>query len=166
MRPRSAARQPGFTLIEILVVIVMIGVLLGIAAPSFRTYTANQRVKSVSFDIYSSLAFARSEAIKRRQAVTVAPVSSADWATGWRVTTPDPANPSNTLTLRSQDPPEGVVISGSASVIYRQDGRMASASFGVLVKPGISDASISNRCIRVDIAGMPKSTTTTESTCT
>ena len=74
--------QRGFTLIEVLIVIVMIGVLLAIAAPSFVTFTASQRVKTASFDLYAALTFARSEAIKRRQAVTVAPAAGTDWATG------------------------------------------------------------------------------------
>lgn len=172
-RPRTA-RQVGFTLIELLIVIALMGVLLTLAAPSFRTYSAGQRVKSASFDLYSSFVFARGEAIKRRQTVTVGSLSGTNWGQGWYVffgaapAIPCPqdgsAPPPNVL--RCQDPPVGVVVTGSASVDYRQDGRLSSAgNVGILVRPDVSDGSLRNRCIRIDLAGLPKSTTTTGTTC-
>jgi type IV fimbrial biogenesis protein FimT len=157
-RPRTA-RQDGFTLIELLIVIALMGVLLTLAAPSFRTYSAGQRVKTASFDLYASFIFARSEAIKRRQAVSVTPQTPGDWGTGWRVV-------AGADTLRTQDPPVGVVLTGSASVDYRQDGRLSSAgNVGILVRPDVSDSSLRNRCIRIDLAGLPKSTEMTGTTC-
>jgi len=167
MERRRAIRQLGFTLVEALVVIAMIGVLLGLAAPSFVTYTATQKVKTASFDLYAAMVFARSEAIKRKQLVTVAP-NGGDWAAGWTVKTPDPAvvpiDPAITITLRTQDPLSGVVISSVAtSVVYRLNGRLNGGTVGVLIAPQKADASISNRCIRVDLTGLPK--TTTSGTC-
>lgn len=160
-RPRTAP-QGGFTLIELLIVIALMGVLLTLAAPSFRNYAAGQRVKTASFDLYSSLILARSEAIKRRQAVSVSPQTPGDWGSGWRVV-------AGTETLRTQDPPVGVVVTGSASVDYRQDGRLSSAgNVGILVKPDITagnDPLLKNRCIRIDLAGLPKSTEMTGTTC-
>jgi len=162
MTPRSANRQQGFTLIEALIVIVMIGVLLALAAPSFITYTASQKVKTASFDIYATLAFARSEAIKRRQPVTVAP-NGGDWATGWTVNT---VVGGVDTTLRSQDALTGVLMSGATSVVYRLDGRLVSGStVGVLIQPQTAAASIPNRCIRVDLSGLPKSTNISDTSC-
>ena len=152
-------RQHGFTLIETLIVVVMIGILLAMAAPSFVNFIASQRVKTASFDLYAALTFARSEAIKRRQPVTVAPASGNDWASGWTVSV-------GGTTLRSQDAVSGVVFTGATAVVYRLDGRLTSASaLGVLVKPGSVNATVSNRCIRIDLTGLPKSTTTSGSTC-
>ena len=157
--------QQGFTLIEALIVIAMIGVMLALAAPSFVTFTASQRVKTASFDLYATLAFARSEAIKRRQPVTVAPVGG-DWTTGWTVNT---VVGGVDTTLRSQDALLGVLITipgGATSVVYRLDGRLTSASaIGVLIQPQTANASIPNRCIRVDLTGLPKSTNITDTTC-
>lgn len=159
MRARRAHRQRGMTIIEVLLVIVIIGIFLGIAGPSFRSFTAGQRVKTVSFDFYATLVFARSEAIKRRQPVTIAPVSPNDWTTGWTVTVGSTA-------LRTQDALTGVSMSGAPSVVYRQDGRLTSASaIGVLIQPATADATIANRCIRVDLTGLPKSTSTSGTTC-
>lgn len=152
--------ERGFTLIEALVVIALIAVLLGVAAPSFVTFTASQRVKTASFDLYAALTFARSEAIKRRQAVTVAPASGTDWATGWTVSV-------GGTTLRRQDALSGVAFSGANAVVYRLDGRLTSAAsaLGVLIQPATSDASVKNRCIRIDLTGLPKSSTISGTTC-
>ena len=73
-----AAFERGFTIIEIMVVIAIMGVLLTIAAPSFVTFTATQKVKTASFDLYAAMMFARSEAIKRKVNVTVS-AAGGDW---------------------------------------------------------------------------------------
>lgn len=160
MKEMRADRQQGFTLIEVLMVIVIIGVFMALAAPSFRSYTASQRVKTASFDLYATLVFARSEAIKRRQTVTVA-ANGGNWATGWTVTVTGITDP-----LRTQDTLTGITTSGASSVVYRLDGRLSSGSAaGVLIQPETADASISNRCIRIDLTGLPKTTTTTGTTC-
>lgn len=46
--------QGGFTLIEVLVVAVMIGILSAIAAPGWISFTNNQRVRTSQSQIYSS----------------------------------------------------------------------------------------------------------------
>ena len=163
MTPQHSFRQQGFTLIEALIVVAIVGVFLSLAAPSFVTFTASQRVKTASFDLYAALTFARSEAIKRRKLVTVAPVS-ADWNQGWTVSTDVGGTQT---TLRSQDPLSAVRISSaSASVVYRLDGRISSGStVGVLIRPATDDPAIQNRCIRVDLTGLPKSTSISSTTC-
>ncbi len=162
MTRQGTRRQQGFTLIEVLIVIVIMGIMLTIAVPSFRSFTANQRVKTASFEFYAALSFARSEAIKRRASVTVTPVSG-NWANGWTVSAPIGGTPT---TLRSQDSLSGVLMTGASSVAYRQDGRLVSgSSIGVLIQPETAGTGISNRCIRVDLTGAPKSTTTSSSTC-
>jgi len=160
MKPRGPNRQQGFTIIEVLTVLIMIGVLAALAAPSFVTFSASQKVKTASFDVYASLVFARSEAIKRRQLVTVAP-NGGDWATGWTVKAAGIVDP-----LRSQDALSGVVLSGATSVVYRLDGRLnGGATLGVLIQPQTANASISNRCVRVDLTGLPKTTQIADTTC-
>lgn len=159
MTRRGMRAQRGFTLMEILIVIVMIGVLLGIAAPSFTNFTASQRVKTASFDLYAALNLARSEALKRRQQVTVAPATGTDWSSGWTVKV-------GTTTLRTQNAPTGSAFSGATSVVYRMDGRLSAGStLGVLIQPSPANANVKNRCIRIDLTGLPKSTTTTGTTC-
>ena len=156
-----AGLQHGFTLIEILLVIVIMGIFLTLAAPSFVTFTSGQKVKTASFDLYAAMMFARSEAIKRRVNVTVAPTDAVDWKNGWTVVATGVATP-----LRTQDSLSGVVFSGATSVVYRLDGRLTSAAaLGVLIQPQTANSTIQNRCIRVDLTGLPKTTQTTTTTC-
>ena len=157
MTPQRPCRQQGFTLIEALIVVALVGVLLTIAVPSFVSFTANQRVKSASFELYAALSFARSEAIKRRSEVTVRPASGTDWATGWTVScvgcTPTP--------LRAQDALTAVAFSSSTTttaVVYRRDGRLTSGPQFLLIKPAVANSVVKNRCIRVDLIGLAKST--------
>lgn len=152
--------QRGFTLIEVLMVIVIMGVVLSLAAPSFVTFTASQKVKTASFDLYATMVFARSEALKRRATVTVTP-NGGDWAAGWTVTTPAVLTP-----LRSQDALSGVVVSGATSVAYRLDGRLnGGATLGVLITPQTAHPSIQNRCVRIDLTGLPRTTNIGNSVC-
>ena len=160
---RGPNPQLGFTVIEILLVIVIMGVFLTIAAPSFVTFTSSQKVKTASFDVYAALLFARSEAIKRRQNVTITPVGS-DWKKGWTV---HATIGGVDTTLRTQDSLSGVVFSGATSIVYRLDGRLSGSGgiVGVLIQPEIASSTIANRCIRVDATGLPKSTSITDTTC-
>ena len=166
MRTPVSKPQAGFTLIEVLMVIVIMGTLLALAAPSFVTFTASQKVKTASFEFYAALSFARSEALKRRVQVTVAATDGSDWAGGWRVTASGVATP-----LRTQDALSGIITtttSGTgASVVYRGDGRPDTETHNlyVLIQPQSSDSSIQNRCIQVTSSGLPKTTTKTGTSC-
>jgi type IV fimbrial biogenesis protein FimT len=84
----------GFTLIEVIMTIVLIGILAAIAYPSYRAITQNIRVSAVTNDFMATLSYARSEALKRDQSISVCAAAdstltacgnSTDWANGWIV---------------------------------------------------------------------------------
>ncbi len=79
-----AERNQGFSLIELLIVLVILGILMSIAALPFQEMIANQRLKAAVSDLVSDLALARTEAIKRSSPVGIAR-TTADWIDGWRV---------------------------------------------------------------------------------
>ncbi|QNK70156.1 GspH/FimT family pseudopilin [Variovorax sp. PAMC26660] len=89
----SAGRMRGVTLVELLVVVSIIGVLLAWAVPSFNLMIQRNRMASESNGFVGDLQFARAEAIKRGQPVTLCPANatstacanSATWSTGWIV---------------------------------------------------------------------------------
>jgi type IV fimbrial biogenesis protein FimT len=80
----------GFTLIELMTSITVLGVLLGLAVPSFRATIRNNRIAAQTNELVGALNYARSEALKRGNSVSVC--SSTDgttcavsntWSTGW-----------------------------------------------------------------------------------
>lgn len=144
----------GFTLIEILIAIVIVGVLASLAAPSFREYIAAQRIKNASFDLMAALSFARSEALKRNASVAVATTSAAtpkNWADGWNISV-------GATTLRTQNAYTGLVVTASvATLTYGNDGRpTASTAFNIALPTALTG--VNPRCVTIDLSGTPRST--------
>lgn len=71
--------QRGFTLMELMLTITVMAVLLGLAVPNFLATVRNNRLISQNNEFIGALNFARSEALKRSDAVSVC--ASADQAT-------------------------------------------------------------------------------------
>ena len=98
-------RLRGFTLVEMLVVLAISAILIAAAVPSFQSLIASTRASSASGTLLSNLEYARSEAIRRNQNVTVCRTTDAnapeaalacsdvaalgfdgnDWGSGWIV---------------------------------------------------------------------------------
>ena len=66
----------GFTLLELMLVLVLAGIILGLGIPAMGNFIRNSRVTAAANDVMVAMHFARSEAIKRRSRVVVC--SSAD----------------------------------------------------------------------------------------
>lgn len=75
MITRSAQR--GFTLVELMVTVTVMGILLTIAAPNFSDMLNTNRVQSQIRELYSQLSYARSEAVSRGRMVTICHSSNA-----------------------------------------------------------------------------------------
>lgn len=73
---RPASRAAGFTIIELMVLLSVVGILAAIAVPNMRTFIQNGRLTSAANDLLRSLQLARTEAIKRQRNVVVC--ASAD----------------------------------------------------------------------------------------
>ena len=145
----APARAGGFTLLELMVTLTVLGILASIALPSFGRFIRDQRVKNATFDVYASVTLARSESIKRGSDVAVNPTSAANWALGWRVV--DSAGNS----IKVQDAIAGITASGPANLTYRRDGRLSGTSTPIFVLSAQGDTTIAARCIRVDPSGRP-----------
>ncbi len=70
----------GITLIELLIVIVIVGVLAGLAGPNFSTLMAERSVAAETRRVISTLKLARSEARARGSIVTLSRAGSQDWS--------------------------------------------------------------------------------------
>jgi type IV fimbrial biogenesis protein FimT len=152
----TRASAPGFTIIELMVVIAIMGVLTMAALPSFTQFVKNQRVKSASFDVFSTLVAARSEAITRNATVTVTPSSgTTNWASsGWQVKL-------GTTVLRTQETVPNITITGPTSISYNGSGRITGTA-SPTIELTAAGTSIVTRCITIDLSGRP---VTKASTC-
>jgi type IV fimbrial biogenesis protein FimT len=65
------ATHTGFTLVELMITIFLVGILLGIGVPNFRDFIRNSRITTAANDLLADLNLARSEAVKRRVPVTL-----------------------------------------------------------------------------------------------
>jgi type IV fimbrial biogenesis protein FimT len=141
-------RATGFTLIELMITITIVGVVAALAVPGLRTLILTQYVRSGATELQSALYFARSEAIKRAADIRVIPVSN-DWRQGWSVQLAD-----NTV-LRGQNALSDQLAAVAGSTItYRNDGRLSgNTAFNVVFKT--SNAAIVARCVVVDLSGRP-----------
>jgi len=82
----------GFTLIEIIVVLTVMGILIGIAAPALNAFVHSNRLVAATNDLVADFSLARNEAIKRSRVTGVCKSSdgasctgAGTWASGWIV---------------------------------------------------------------------------------
>jgi type IV fimbrial biogenesis protein FimT len=144
-------RPEGFTLIEAMIVVVILGILAAIGMPSMREFIAAQRLKAPASDLYASLALARSEAIKRNAAIDVVP-NATDWAQGWRVRTQ--GTTPTVLRVQNAYPNISVAASQTGSLTYRGNGRLSTSAMTFRITSPDS-SNVNMRCVAVDVSGRP-----------
>jgi type IV fimbrial biogenesis protein FimT len=82
-------RMSGFTLVEMAVVMTIVAILVGIAAPTFRSVTTSNRISGEINGLLGDMQYARSEALKEGQIVTICSSTdgincgTAAWDKGW-----------------------------------------------------------------------------------
>nr|WP_293259732.1 GspH/FimT family pseudopilin [Oryzomicrobium sp.] len=67
------------TLVEMLIALAVLAVLLGIAAPSFRTFLANTAVRSTAESLYQGFQLARAEAVRQNARVRLVVSNDTSW---------------------------------------------------------------------------------------
>jgi len=85
-------KYSGFTLIELMITLAIVGILLMVGVPSLKTFMQGNQLIAASNELVSALHIARSESIKLSSRVSICDSSdgktcggTGDWSNGWIV---------------------------------------------------------------------------------
>lgn len=152
-RPRRwPARAAGFTVLELVVAVTLLGILLAAALPSFGGWTRNAKSRSVAEALQNGMRMAQAEAVRRNRQVVFS-LTSAEPS----LTAAAAANGGNwvirTVAVPGEDPvfvqggslgitSTGVSITGPASLCFNSLGRQvantAPGASGIAGNPAVS----------------------------
>lgn len=156
-------RQNGFTLVELLMVVVVLGILASVAIPSFTLLIQNSRVTSSTNSLIGLLATARNEAVSHRTRTVVCGTANlqacqnSPW-TGQIMLFRDinnngqcdGCNAGAGELVKVMPPSDGVQIAGANSITYQGAGTIAaSATLSICDSRGTNSA----KAVQVTIVG-------------
>lgn len=135
----GAVREKGFTVVELMLVLVVAAILLGVGVPAFRSLLTSNQLTTTSNALVASLNLARQEAVSRGEPVAACPSPNGtacsggtDWAVGWMVfvdngSTPAAFDGGDTL-VRVHEAVGGVAsIAGDSVIRYTAWGALDTA---------------------------------------
>ena len=158
----AMARQRGFTLPEMIIILFIVGLLAAMGLPAMTKLLTTQAVRSASYDLFADLVFARSEAIARGSKVRIVGVDSTDFKKGWTI-----LEDAGGTTIRTQPARDAAIVftSTQGTIVFDRTGRAESpAEIAFSIAPVETPAQDSmKRCIRLDPSGRPRSS---EGACT
>ena len=161
--------QRGFTVTELIVVVTIVAILMAIGSPSYRYVTTANRISSEINGLLGDLQFARAEAIREGQTVSVCATADGAtctttgtaWSGGWLVFTDTPPlgqidAPTDQI-LRIQKPLIGDSMSADNNIralTFNRDGFAMGLPGAVTIRVQDSTANPAyTRCLSMTIVG-------------
>lgn len=138
-------KSKGFSLIELLIVIAILGVVSVVALPSFKTMIRGNQVSSGADSLYGVLLYARSEAASRGTHVTIEAPSADEWLSDVVVRT-------SSETLKEQPGIANLIGDGNAStIVYRPNGTISTNAISITICH--RDEALKGKKIEVETSG-------------
>lgn len=130
----TSRHAAGFTLVELMITLVVLGILLALAAPSFNTWINNTRVRTVSETLQNGIRLAQAEAVRRNRTVVffltnaepAAGAASAENGRNWGIRTVSLFTGDGEEFVRGgalSDVAAGVSITGPAALCFSAAGQ-------------------------------------------
>ena len=148
MLARVSSRIRGFTLIEAMVVLVILGVLAAAGMPSFLAMLQNAQIRTAAENIRSGLQAARSEAIRRNALVQFTLDNPTDTGgTGWTISAPNALAAEQTIqVMPSNEGTRNVVLTrmpaDAVGTTFDGFGRLASTAANPLLCVKLTNATV------------------------
>lgn len=148
------SRRGGFTIVELMVAVAVLSILVTLAVPTVRNVIANSYANGISNEFVAALNYARSEAVKRRSAITICSSANGsscradgdanNWHRGWIVL-------NGATVLRSSGQLDGgAQITGPSTVVYASTGTATANTFQIRLANCTSN---NNRDVSIGVTG-------------
>lgn len=139
MRSKS---QKGFSLIELMVVVIVLAIATSIAIPSFRNFIANTQIRTTTESIRNGLQVARTEAVKRNAIVRFTLNSDKSWSVGCpTVTTNCPATIQEKPSKEGSSATTTLTLTGTNNISFTSLGTIT-AAVGQLSEVNVDSSAI------------------------
>lgn len=166
----------GFTWVELLVTLAILGVLLAMATPGLRAFWVQRAVSTQASALADGLRLARAEAVKRHQKITVCTTAnpeatnptcasaSTNWASGWLIFADANGNKvkeahETLLHLQQGLAPSGglTLPNNKPAITFSAQGLAVANNASFLVRPPPGDdwnpPDAHHRCVRLAVSG-------------
>ncbi len=160
--------QRGVTLIELMITLAVVAIVVMAGLPMLGDFTRDSRVVSRTNDLVATLNFARSEAVKRAEFVSLCPSSDqtsctggTDWTVGWIVWLDDDGSGDGTVDsgetiMRVGDATQAMSISsGADSITYDPAGALNGSGVTLTLRPDGCEGD-ERRQVDVNLSGRPR----------
>lgn len=149
MRLQIVRREFGFTLTEALIALAVLGIIAALAGPSLNGLMVNSRVKQAASDMFTTMAYARNEAINRNTQVSINAMGT--WGAGWQVVA------AGGSVLKQTTLTGGVTVTGPAgnSMTYNPNGRLTTAGAVTFTFTLPGNPEVTMRCVTSTLIGQP-----------